>query len=167
MKQHILKSAAAAFVLTLAATPADATVYMFELTGNKTADFSIDSAATPSISSTSVFGDQIGFDNVTGIFGGTSQTASISFGTSLFAQLNIVGTTLSFTQYAFANGEPVFNLGSFNLSSITSGPATITISAASGAVPEPGTWAMMLVGFGAVGFAMRSSRRKRLSISYT
>ncbi len=29
-----------------------------------------------------------------------------------------------------------------------------------GAVPEPGTWAMMLIGFGAVGAAMRRSRRK-------
>lgn len=29
------------------------------------------------------------------------------------------------------------------------------------AVPEPGTWAMMLVGFGAIGFSMRSSRRRR------
>jgi hypothetical protein len=30
-----------------------------------------------------------------------------------------------------------------------------------GAIPEPGTWAMMLMGFGAVGFAMR--RRKPVS----
>lgn len=30
-----------------------------------------------------------------------------------------------------------------------------------GAVPEPSTWAMMLVGFGAVGGALRSSKRKR------
>ncbi len=29
-----------------------------------------------------------------------------------------------------------------------------------GAVPEPATWAVMLVGFGAVGAAMRGSRRK-------
>jgi hypothetical protein len=33
-----------------------------------------------------------------------------------------------------------------------------TFNASNGAVPEPGTWAMMLLGFGAVGFAMR--RRK-------
>jgi hypothetical protein len=29
------------------------------------------------------------------------------------------------------------------------------------AVPEPATWAMMLIGFGAVGFMMRGSRRKQ------
>jgi hypothetical protein len=31
-----------------------------------------------------------------------------------------------------------------------------------GAVPEPSTWAMMLLGFGAVGFAMRRRRRPAL-----
>ena len=30
-----------------------------------------------------------------------------------------------------------------------------------GAVPEPGTWAMILLGFGAVGFSMRRSARRR------
>ena len=29
-------------------------------------------------------------------------------------------------------------------------------------VPEPATWAMMLAGFGATGFAMRRTRRKNL-----
>jgi hypothetical protein len=36
-----------------------------------------------------------------------------------------------------------------------------------GAVPEPATWAMLLLGFGLVGGAMRSARRgRRLSVSY-
>ena len=35
-------------------------------------------------------------------------------------------------------------------------------SAATGAVPEPGTWAMMLMGFGAAGFAMRRRRAGEL-----
>lgn len=35
------------------------------------------------------------------------------------------------------------------------------------AVPEPATWAMMLIGFGAVGAAMRSQRRRvRTSVSF-
>lgn len=35
------------------------------------------------------------------------------------------------------------------------------------AVPEPGTWSMMIIGFGAVGGAMRSAKRKhKLAVSY-
>ena len=33
-------------------------------------------------------------------------------------------------------------------------------------VPEPSTWAMLLLGFGAVGFAMRRNRRVRTVVSY-
>ena len=40
---------------------------------------------------------------------------------------------------------------------------TATLLAANGAVPEPGTWAMMLLGFGAIGFSMRHRRRTQLS----
>ncbi|OBX18036.1 hypothetical protein A9995_13945 [Erythrobacter sp. QSSC1-22B] len=36
-----------------------------------------------------------------------------------------------------------------------------------GAVPEPATWAMMLLGFGFVGGALRASkRRQKLTVSY-
>lgn len=45
---------------------------------------------------------------------------------------------------------------------------TITIAQA---VPEPGTWAMMLFGFGAIGFAMRRRKdtqgAKRIRVSYS
>jgi hypothetical protein len=37
----------------------------------------------------------------------------------------------------------------------------------SGAVPEPATWAMLLLGFGFVGSAMRSRRRHVVRVSYT
>jgi hypothetical protein len=50
------------------------------------------------------------------------------------------------------------HIGARNLSYI--GPA---INALTGAVPEPGTWAMMLLGFAGIGIAMRR-QRKPLSI---
>jgi len=36
---------------------------------------------------------------------------------------------------------------------------------AAAAVPEPGTWAMMLIGFGGIGAAMRSSRRRTIKLA--
>lgn len=42
-----------------------------------------------------------------------------------------------------------------------------TVSFAAGAVPEPSTWAVMILGFGAVGFAMRRQRsRNNVKVSY-
>ena len=44
---------------------------------------------------------------------------------------------------------------------------SFSLRAASGGVPEPSTWAMLLTGFLAIGGAMRTARRKqRLTISY-
>lgn len=49
------------------------------------------------------------------------------------------------------------NIGLLN--SFPAGLATVT-QVADAAVPEPGTWAMMLLGFGAAGVALRRSRRQ-------
>jgi hypothetical protein len=43
----------------------------------------------------------------------------------------------------------------------TYGPARLGAIAVGSAVPEPATWAMMLFGFGAVGFSMRRSRKNK------
>jgi hypothetical protein len=51
----------------------------------------------------------------------------------------------------------------FALSNSATGPNGLRITAtdfvAAGPVPEPGTWAMMLLGFGGIGFAMRRRGR--------
>ena len=50
--------------------------------------------------------------------------------------------------------------------SISSNSATQIISGRiQAAVPEPGTWAMMLVGFGAIGYSMRRRRKTILQIA--
>jgi hypothetical protein len=67
-------------------------------------------------------------------------------------------------------GGPIFNasaipLGSYIVGFLNEGTAGIVATANSGAlittgVPEPSTWAMMLLGFVGLGFAFRQSRRK-------
>lgn len=86
----------------------------------------------------------------------------LEFGQALVG-VNIVGIHFGDAGTGSGNrtGFFLFDFGTTPTSSITT-----TLSGVSGglivpgAVPEPGTWAMMLLGFGAVGFAMRRSRRK-------
>lgn len=156
--------ASAALAIAASALPASADPISFVLSGGKSATFTIDSDAVPDFFSTSGFGNQVSYNNVSGIFGGVPATASIGFGTFLFAALNIGGTPLGFTQYAgpdlftVVDNKPVFSFGTYSLNSITSGPATLTIAA--GAVPEPMAWGMMLGGFGMIGATLRYRRRK-------
>jgi hypothetical protein len=87
--------------------------------------------------------------------GGDPLTASISGRTfTLVVPLANLGTsTLKPTQYAF-NLWP--ENASRQISDFAPNNATLT------AVPEPGAWALMMVGLGAVGFGMRRSRRAQL-----
>ncbi len=160
-----LKFALLAGVAALAATasvPAHAVLLNFGLTGSRNATFQLDSNPTPTTSSTSVFGDQIQFANVAGIYNGVVGTATIGFGTGpIFASLNVLTPSLGFTQFAgptlFSGtaAAPMFSTGTFALTSIVSGSSTLTITQAPAAVPEPATWAIMVVGLGMVGYTMR------------
>lgn len=53
------------------------------------------------------------------------------------------------------------NLDELSFAQVVNGSQDLTFSATIAAVPEPSVWAMMLFGFGAVGGAMRSAKRKR------
>jgi hypothetical protein len=165
MRKQFLLLCGIALSSVAAAVPANAQPLLFELSGSRTATFTLDSS-TPDSFTSSFIGDQIFFNDVVGTFGGTPGTADLSFGTNLISAFQVQSASLDFTQFsgpALFSGpasSPTFNLGTFNLSGILSGNSTLTISqAAPGAVPEPGTWAMMLVGFGALGVSMRRRRR--------
>jgi hypothetical protein len=169
MRKHSLLLCALALSTAFAGAPASAQLLTFNLTGSRTATFTLESSAPNSFTSNALTGNQIFFNNVTGTFGGTAGTANISFGTNLIADLNIQSTNLGFTQlsgpgdlFSGPPSNPIFNLGTFNLSGgFTAGPATLTITQAPvAAVPEPSTWAMMLLGFGAIGASMRHRRQR-------
>jgi hypothetical protein len=59
-------------------------------------------------------------------------------------------------------GEAAGPTAGFYLTNYYQGPQVIA-SSVGGAVPEPASWAMMLLGFGAVGFAMRRSKQSELA----
>ena len=147
--------------------PASAQALNFQLTGARTATFTLPSSTPDSFSTSALIGNQIFFNNIFGTFGGTAGNANISFGTNLVSSFQIQSPTLGFTQLSGPDlfggpaSNPTFNIGTFNLSGgFLSGASTLTISRASvvSAVPEPGTWAMMLLGFGAIGFSVRRRR---------
>ena len=160
----------AALLAAALASPASAALLNFQLTGSHQASFQIDTETVPNFSSSSsLIGNQVGFDNVAGIFGGVSGVASISFGTNLIADFNIGGTPLGFVQL-IGNGpdlftgnpaDPIFTLGSFNLNNPFFGQSDVLTISAVAAVPEPSTWAMMILGFAGVGFMAYRRHGKR------
>lgn len=156
--------------MVVAASPAYAAPLIFNFSGpSGTAVFQLDSNPTPSTSQTFIGSDQFSFSNVAGTFGGVAGTAStISFGNGIYSSLSITAANLGFTQFispTLFTGSPktpTFLTGSFTLVNPFFGNGTLSISpvAVSGAVPEPASWAMMILGMGAVGFALRSAKRR-------
>jgi len=59
-----------------------------------------------------------------------------------------IASSTPFDRLSFRTGQNSFEADSFRFSS---------------AVPEPATWAMMIAGFGMMGFALRSARRRETS----
>lgn len=94
-----------------------------------------------------------------------SSSNQLNFGQTLF------GTVIIGAHYGNVPG-PDGNVSVFWLFNLTSPTNFITLTDTQGwsnaalyvdgpHVPEPATWAMMVLGFGAAGFAMRRSRRKQ------
>jgi Domain of unknown function (DUF4394)/PEP-CTERM motif len=82
-----------------------------------------------------------------------------------------IGARTSFDITGTANnsfvqaGNTLYNINLSTGALTAIGTTDRTLFALSAAVPEPATWAMMIIGFGAVGAAARSSRRKRNTVT--
>ncbi len=177
MKFKSFLTATAACIAATTAVPASAATLLFELSGGRNLTFELDSNPTPNSFQTFAGSDMTVFTNVSGTVNGMAAVIStISFGTGLFADFSVNAPGLGFTQ--FANGgplfsgspaAPVFAPGTFMLTNpfFASSNSTLVISEqAVSPIPEPATWAMMLLGFGLVGGAMRARRREKLTVSY-
>ena len=110
-------------------------------------------------------------NNGSGFFGNLS--SSFKQGSVTASYLNSIAT-LSITptngiaqtythNYGFTPTGNGIGLGFFGKARADNFSASLL----SAAVPEPATWAMMILGFGLVGGAMRTTRRQSLRVAYT
>ena len=106
-------------------------------------------------------------DNFAGFVDGPLTKGFVRYlGTSPIAFASYDGvSTLAPTAATFYTD---FNTGTFNTDRgdvVVTSATGLTLSATIAAVPEPATWAMMLVGFGMMGASMRY-RRKSTAVSF-
>jgi hypothetical protein len=104
----------------------------------------------------------------TGVFALTTTDGTLTLaqlltngGSTLVAQVTGTGNALTLNTGLLTAGQTYrfTYTGNLAVAGNISGNATFTAAA----VPEPATWAMMLVGFGGIGFAMRRRRRPVLA----
>jgi hypothetical protein len=164
-------AAAAAFAL---ATPASATLVIEQdpdpcTTAADSCTFSFDSSGVSGMfSETAAFTlPQLGSLNGVATAISLDAATAIDF-SSIFVTEVATGNVFNF---AITNGNPEIAVLPF--SSVTGGAYTLTVTGTAGtnasyggtlnfsAVPEPGTWALMILGFGAIGFSMRRKGQVR------
>ena len=176
MKLKRLLVVTAGIAALAAPASAEAAILLFDFDANDGRDFSfrLDDSRTPD--TTSGFGSNslITYRDVPGTYidpDGLSSTANISFGTGFFSTLQVGAVFYSpntFRGPALFDGSrtnPQFNLGTFALTGSVLNPTNGTLSVS--VIPEPATWAMLLLGFFGIGAAIRSKAKLRQRVSYT
>lgn len=161
MSMKKIYAAAICGIASLMPVSAGATVWDFQVTGNGTASFSIDS---DKMQPWSVNNTGITYKDVVGIYNGVSDKRYVQFfNDGGYGGFNIsyVGQGKGAVLFSGPPTAPVFTTGTFFLPPLAYGAPggfTLTITDVTAAVPEPATWAMMMLGFGIVGYGVR--RRK-------
>ena len=159
-----VKAALAATALSLAA-PASAAVYRYDVTGDATFSFDLDDQDLfiyePGNFAIYTFGatpDAVGFGDAS--VGGGFLLGNLDGGALLF---------ISIGPQLYADGPvPSLLTGTFKLGNPFGGPGgyTLNVTQLAAAVPEPGAWALLILGFGAVGAALRRARTVRTRLAH-
>lgn len=105
--------------------------------------------------------------------GTTARAASFSTGNNIRLNGPFVGLDSAYISGSSFNATSIFAGQTFATLGLTPGEyvyrssadtITVRIGGISAAVPEPSTWALMLLGFGAVGYSLR---RKKAQVRFT
>lgn len=93
--------------------------------------------------------------------GVTSFTGSVQFGSSMASTQPVIVLSGGNTRLAFAEAASVASGTSISSAAVNRFDFSITYAnVIASAIPEPGSWALMIAGFGAVGYAMRRAVRR-------
>jgi hypothetical protein len=84
-------------------------------------------------------------------------------GTAALNSAGTFATVIGPGAYSLEIDNSIGNDYSSSIAGLSSASSVADFGFQISAVPEPATWGMMLVGFGALGFAMRSGRRQRMA----
>ncbi len=167
-----------ATAIIFAASPASAATYMFDFAGtNLFGGGPIAGSGMLTTDDTIVQQNGRDAQKITGITGSYNGAAITGLNPTIFGADNfyyltgqfVSGNGLGFNTAAGTNANLFASIGRFRVNSLNpfqSGFVTATSSPVAGAVPEPATWAMMLLGFGGIGFAMRRRPKVHTAISY-
>lgn len=165
--------AAAAVLVAGMAAPAQAVLLQYTVTGYTTASFQIDSQRPPDFVSDP---EGFGYSPFTGIFNGVEHVVMFNFvagwlGGGIEAVTAQNAPVDDPTQYFFSMVGPQMFSGPLTSPTLLTGEWDTTdyfapdrnyhvsVTVAGGAVPEPATWGMMILGLGAIAGALRSRKR--------
>jgi len=143
------------------ATPVNFTAYVYAWNGSEITGSALYTSANQLFSG-SADNSPMEFAFNTGALGLNSGSQYVAF---LFANSGGLAN-MPAASSNYGGGSFVFNNVGPDFSSLSSTPWAVVGSDVwfkatfNGAVPEPGTWMMMLLGFGAMGVAMRRDRKK-------
>jgi hypothetical protein len=158
------------------ASPGAANTYQFQLSGNATATFQLSGPASGSTAGSGGAAGSIYYNNVSVVFNNVTYTGITAtfyeepeggfslFNTNTNSFLLITESPYS-NEQVFNSSTGAFQSGTYQLdeypeNNVNDGPEyTLSISQVSSSVPEPSTWALMIVGFGFAGYALRRRRR--------
>lgn len=168
-------SPASGNVLDLDGTPGPAAIYskqLFNFNAGDLVTFSYDVSGSQRSQDSDPFYAGLFVDPaLVGLFSGTGLTASpLLYSNQLTSVTSLSGLGTPFTSSSIsfrALGSGSLQLAFYTTSGDNVGPLLDNVRLDVAPVPEPGTWALMLLGFAVVGGAMRSRRKPHLSVRYT
>ncbi|ASJ91147.1 PEPxxWA-CTERM sorting domain-containing protein [Porphyrobacter sp. CACIAM 03H1] len=171
MKAYPFLTAAASLAAFVSPANASAAELLFELSGPTSASWFLNENQTPSVFTN----NRTVIRGVSGTINQANQVFDLHFwiqnedvngGGFILLNGNRIAEYSGIQLFSGPTSAPRFAAGTFSLTSVDGRGFTLNVSEVP-AVPEPGTWLMMIIGLGFTGGAIRFAKRQQsVTVSY-